>query len=191
MQANAEGQALVTRARERVETEGVTRPVLEKVLAELKALAARSELWTAEHYPDPRPDEQQSRYLIHEDAGNTYALYLNVMRPGKKIPPHNHTTWACIAAVEGAEHNTLYSRVDGGAGAGEAELKVDGVVVIEPGAGVALMPDDIHAVEIKGDRIIRHLHFYGRSLETLSERLTFDPETKTAKVMDIGVTTKR
>lgn len=191
MDAASEGKAFVERAKSVIGGEGVSRPVLEALLGELKGLAARTALWDGTHYADPAPGEQQNRYLIHEDPDHTFALYLNVMRPGKKIPPHNHTTWACIAAVEGAEHNSIFDRVDGGSGAGHAELKLDRVVVIEPGQGVALMPDDIHAVEIKGDSIIRHLHFYGRALETLSERLMFDLDAKTARVMDIGVKTRR
>ncbi|MFC3205421.1 cysteine dioxygenase family protein [Aquamicrobium soli] len=182
--------AFMALATETIGRDGVSRSSLDKVLAELLSLAGQRETWSASVYPDPEPDERQARYLVHADDKTGYTLYLNVMRPGKLIPPHNHTTWACIAAVEGSEHNKLYERVDGGTGAGSARLNLIREVDIAPGNGVALMPNDIHSVEIRGASLIRHLHFYGRALESLSERLTFDIEAGTASVMGIGVKTR-
>lgn len=182
--------AFMTLATETIGSDGVSRSSLDKVLADLTALAAERDLWSPSVYADPEPEERQARHLVRADPETGYTLYLNVMRPGKLIPPHNHTTWACITAVEGAEHNTLYERVDGGTGPGTARLQKLKEIILEPGKGVALMPDDIHSVEIRGDAIIRHLHFYGRALETLSERLTFDVAAETASIMSIGVKTK-
>ncbi len=163
---------------------------LDRIKHRLMDIAARADLWGAEDFPAPTPEDKQNRYFIADDPSGL-TLYLNVMQPGKVIPPHNHTVFACIAAVVGSEQNTVYDRVDDGSVPGKAELKLREEVDLRPGNALAMMPDDIHSVVIDGDDVIRHLHFYGKPLESLDRRISYDLEAGTCKIMDIGAKTRK
>lgn len=163
---------------------------LDRIKKRLMEIAAQAHLWGEDDFPAPSLEDKQNRYFIADDPGGL-TLYLNVMQPGKVIPPHNHTVFACIAAVTGAEQNTVYERVDDGSVPGKAELKLREEVDLRPGNALAMMPDDIHSVVISGTEVIRHLHFYGQPLETLDRRISYDLEAGTCKVMDIGAKTRK
>lgn len=174
--------AAVDRIRGIETSQGVTRPALDAIMAELHALAAREELFPSGEFPPPPAGEKGSRrYLLHEDPGNRFALYLNALNPGNETKPHDHTTWAVVVAVAGQELNRVYARTDDGSDPDRCELKLVREVVVQPGTGIALMPEDIHSIHTQGTQPTRHLHMYGLALEKLDDRRAFDPDTGEVK----------
>jgi predicted metal-dependent enzyme (double-stranded beta helix superfamily) len=110
---------LVDEARQ-VEKAGVSAANREKIGALLSTLAGRSELFPQDEFPIG-PDG--GIYRLSEDPDHRFALYASAGGPGKKVPPHNHTTWAIIAGVHGAERNVVYDRLDNGARADVVQLR--------------------------------------------------------------------
>jgi hypothetical protein len=87
-----------------------------------------------------------------------------------------------VVGVEGEERNRLYRRVDDGGAPGEARLESAGETLVRPGAGVALMPEDVHSIRRESSAPMLHFHLYGRSIEHLPERRKFDLERGTSEV---------
>ena len=169
----------VDRIREIEHTRGVTRESLSEMRDCLYALALQQELFPREDFPPPTDGDTNIRYVLSEDDDQRFALYLNSILPGKLTEPHNHTTWAIVVAVEGEEQNRFYKRTDDGSVPGKATLEFDEEIVVKPGVGVAMMPDDIHSIAVVGNTPMLHFHMYGRAIETLSERVGYDIEEGT------------
>ncbi|WP_270937640.1 cysteine dioxygenase family protein [Falsiroseomonas oryzae] len=172
--------ATVDRIRAIEAQQGVTRPALEAIRAELLKLAAQEHLFPSANFPPPPNGEKGSnRYLLQEDPGNRFALYLNALNPGNETKPHDHTTWAVVVAVDGQELNKVYERLDDGSDPAKCQLRVREEVMVEPGRGICLMPEDIHSIHTTGSVPTRHLHMYGLALEKLDARKAYDPATGT------------
>lgn len=164
-----------------IEGSGVTRANLEKIGGLLSSLASRADLFPQDEFP-LGPDG--GIYRLSEDPDHRFALYASTGGAGKKVPPHNHTTWAIIAGVHGAERNVVYERLDNGARDGFVQLREAPTKekTLRRGDVISYMPDDFHHIETpagSGDAL--HLHFYGLSLEHLPDRLMVDMANGTAK----------
>ena len=157
---------------------GVTRASLSDMREVLYQLAECRELFPREDFPPPTDGSMNIRYRLSKDEQGP-ALYMNSIAPGKRTEPHNHTTWAVVVSVAGDELNRFYKRIDGGSGPGKSRLEFSHEVIVTPGFGVAMLPDDIHSIAVEGDQATLHLHMYGCPLETLTERLGYDLEAET------------
>ena len=170
----------------------VSKENIDDINAKLVEIADHTEYWNEQEFPAPTDGQVHTRYLISQDDDDSYALYLNVMLTGKKTPPHNHTTWACISAVEGEEYNYLFEpETNGPLVPGDRKISKKETIVVEPGQGIGLRANDIHAIEIKDGVNTRHLHLYGRALETLTERLMWDKKLETCEKFKMVVQTTK
>ena len=164
-----------------IEKDGVTYASLEKIGGLLSSLASRADLFPQEEFP---LGAEGGIYRLSEDPDHRFALYASAGGAGKKVPPHNHTTWAIIAGVHGAERNVVYERLDNGAQEGVVQLREapSKEKTLKRGDVIAFLPDDFHHIETPVDSgNALHLHFYGLSLEHLPGRVTVDMKTGTAK----------
>lgn len=191
-QRSSDVNTLLENVRSLAEPVKVSSENLEKIKDMLVGIADKNEYWCEEEFPAPADGKVQTRYLISQDDDDSYALYLNVMHTGKVAPPHNHTTWACIGAVEGEEYNYRFEpEVEGPLVPGERVIHQTETIVVKPGQGIGLLADDIHSIAIHEGTSTRHLHLYGRGLETLDKRLMWDSELKTCKVFVMDVKTTK
>lgn len=159
--------------------DGITHVSLARIADRLQELAAQEALFPLDAFPPPAAGDADasSRYLLHAEPDQTFALYLNSINPGKTTPPHNHTTWAVIVALEGQELNRVYTRTDDGRDPERATLALSREVVVQPGTPITFLDDDIHSIHVVGNAPTRHFHLYGRALETLTGRVGYDLAT--------------
>lgn len=171
---------LVVQARQ-IEKTGVTTANLDRIGGLLASLARRADLFPQEEFP---LGTDGGIYRLSEDTDHRFALYASAGGPGKKVPPHNHTTWAIIAGVHGEERNVVYDRLDNGAQLEKVQLRESTAKekTLRRGDVIAYLPDDFHHIETPaGSGNALHLHFYGLSLEHLPDRVSVDLATGTAK----------
>jgi rhodanese-related sulfurtransferase/predicted metal-dependent enzyme (double-stranded beta helix superfamily) len=155
---------------------GVTRETLERIKPVLVKLASQSELFAPESFGN-LPGRPGTLFHLAEDPDGRFALYGSAGAPGKAQPPHNHTTWACIAGVYGDEHNVFYDRVDDRKVEGEGRLAKTGELTVVKGNACAFLPDDFHTIEVVNGKESLHLHLYGKTLEDLPGRVYFGAST--------------
>jgi predicted metal-dependent enzyme (double-stranded beta helix superfamily) len=171
--------ALLDHVRHIVAKQGVTRAALDAISERLQALAVNHTEWfSAADFPPPQAGsgDTSTRYRLNPGEDG-FALYLNSLLPGKTTIPHNHDTWAVIAALDGEELNRVYKRTDDGKDPERATLGLEREVVVRPGTPIAFLPEDIHSIHVTGVTPTLHFHLYGRPLETLSGRLGYELDT--------------
>ena len=172
-------RSLMSVVRGRLAPHGLTRETLVDVGRDLQAFVTRHEdLFSETSFPPPGPNDPGGiSYIVHTDPQSQITLYFNAIAPGMKTPPHNHMTWAVIAAQGGEELNRIYRRVDDGSNVDRAELTIEREFTVKRNAGIQFLPHDIHSIHVEGEHGARNFHLYGKPLDELDERLGFNLET--------------
>jgi predicted metal-dependent enzyme (double-stranded beta helix superfamily) len=154
--------------------QGVTRESLAEIRAALIALGNRADLFPDEDFQAPGVGNEGRLYVVSEDDDHRFALYLNCATAEKNTPPHDHQTWAVVVGVRGEEHNRVYQRTDDGSVEGKGTVRVAREFTVRQGAGICLMPDDIHSIHMDGPETKMHLHMYGVAIPHQDARMCFD-----------------
>lgn len=136
-----------------------------------------------------QPDAQYyQQYLLHADPQDRYSVVSFVWGPGQKTPVHNHTVWALIGMMRGAEQGERFAP-----GTPGQPMVSQGVDVLQPGDVDMVSPrlGDIHRVSnVYDDRVSISVHVYGGNIGRVS-RHVFDPSTGATKAFVSGYSNDR
>ena len=129
--------------------------------------------WLPEAFASPHPQYYQ-QYLLHADPQERFSVVSFVWGPGQKTPVHDHTVWALIGMLRGAEVGERFAL-----GAPGQAMRALGTEQLQPGEIDAVSPTlgDIHRVaNAFDDRVSISIHVYGGNIGRIS-RHVYDAAT--------------
>ncbi|ANY14432.1 cysteine dioxygenase [Bordetella pseudohinzii] len=148
----------------------------------LVAELVKDDDWLPEAYAQPHPQYYQ-QYLLHADPEDRFSVVSFVWGPGQKTPIHNHTVWAIIGVLRGAERSEMFTRAEDGHSMipGEVQiLQTRTIETLSPSTG------DIHRVSnVYEDQVSISIHVYGGNIGKIS-RHVFNQETGAPKTFVSG-----
>jgi predicted metal-dependent enzyme (double-stranded beta helix superfamily) len=88
------------------------------------------------------------QYALYRAENGSLCLFALVVPPGAATPVHDHLAWGLVGIYRGAQHETVYRRLDDGHDETRARLEVAKEQTLSPGEFYPLIPpvDDIHYV---------------------------------------------
>lgn len=125
-------------------------------------------------------------HVLHEKADHSLAVLAVCWLPHRGAPPHDHGTWAVVAAVDGPERNEFFERADDRSRPGYAELRKVGEKVFQAGEVVGMPAGVIHSIWNDTEATTLSLHIYGMH-PNFTERSQFDVENKTEMPFKVAV----
>ena len=172
----ADCEAITTKGLSDVEAVAAVEPLVAKLISRPDCLADLG----GEAFPEKNVDIHASDRLFVQAVS---------WKPGTVTPTHNHTTWAVIGVLRGAERNTVYHRKDDGSAPWRVEIEAQDPIEATAGKTVTMLPpNDIHSVAISDEPALA-VHVYGANINK-AWRCSFDPETGEARPFSPGSAAK-
>lgn len=140
--------------------------------------------WLPEAFAQPHP-QYYGQYLLHADPQNRFSVVSFVWGPGQKTPVHDHTVWALIGTLRGAEVSERFELQGPG-----RPMKSLGIDTLQSGHVDRVSPTlgDIHQVSnLHADRVSISIHAYGGNIGRI-KRHVYDECTGATKDFISGYT---
>ena len=141
----------------------------------MRLLAGRGDL--LDGYRLPRLHDSSASAAIVGRHGDGSVLMLARFPEEAPTPVHNHNSWGVVHVLRGHDRYERWSRLDDGADAARAELRLEEELALGPGQVVWFgdPPQDLHAQQgISGP--VWELVYFGRD-PNAAPRAYFDPAT--------------
>ena len=170
------------------ETERLTRDVADaetrvELLRPAFARLLAADGWLPDQYAQPDLKSGMGggigQYALYRADDGSLCLFSLVVPPGARTPVHDHLAWGLVGIYRGAQHETIYCRLDDGADAGRARLEVHAEQQLREGQFYSLLPpkDDIHYVETISETPSVSIHLLANDTACVW-RHRFEPEAE-------------
>lgn len=127
------------------------------------------------------------QYALYRAEDGSLCLFTLVVPPGAATPVHDHLAWGLVGVYRGAQHETVYRRLDDGRESDRAQLEISKEQPLTRGDCYPLIPptDDIHYVRTTSDTASVSVHLLANDTACVW-RHKFDPDAGTVTAFRSG-----
>ena len=127
------------------------------------------------------------QYALYRAEDGSLCLFSLVVPPNAATPVHDHLAWGLVGLYKGAQHETVYRRLDDGSDESRADLQISKEQSLAPGDFYPLLPptDDIHYVRTTSDTASISIHLLANDTACVW-RHKFDPAAGTVAAFRSG-----
>jgi hypothetical protein len=135
--------------------------------------------FVARYFPS---DLEPGRHKLYEDPELGFVVLAHINPKANKSPPHDHgSSWAVYGQVSHHTDMTVWERIDGGEGGGDATLKEVRSYRLNPGEVGIYDIGEIHSIDFPDGA--RFLRVTGKDLDHV-RRLKYDTDAGKALVIE-------